>query len=124
MIKSPVLTVWLRLICASLIFFMLWVAMGSQPIRSPTVDIGRVLERSVVLVVKGPVLPLFWRGESLGTLGAIFFWCVLLGTAFWSRHRRTRRWFYVLFGVYIVMSFIGMIGEVAMGLIAMAHALG
>ncbi len=124
MIKSPVLTVWLRLICALLIFFMLWVTMGSRPIRSPTVDIGRVLERSVVLVVKGPALPLFWRGKSLGTPGAILFWCALLGTAFWSRHRRTRRWFYVLLGVYIVMSSIGIIGQVAMELIAMAHASG
>ena len=124
MIKSPVLTVWLRLICASLIFFMLWVTMGSRPIRSPTVNVGRVLADSANPVFIGPVLPLLIAGKSVGTLGGILFWIALLGTAFWSRHRRIRRCFYVLFGVYIVMSFLGMAEALVMGLIAMAHAVG
>jgi hypothetical protein len=124
MVKDPALTVWLRLISALLVFFMLWVAMGSRPIRSPEVDIGWVLERSAVLVVQGPSLPLFWRGKALGVIATIGFWCALLGTACGSRRNRTRRLFYVLYGVFIVMTVIGMVGELARGLIAMAHAVG
>ena len=124
MIKDPVLTVWLRLLCVLLIFFMVLVAMGSTPIRSRTITIGGVLKCSAVAVVTGPALPLFWHGKALGALGTILFWCALLGTAFRSRQRLGRRVFYVLLGVYIVMTSIGILGEVAMGLIAMAHAVG
>jgi D-alanyl-lipoteichoic acid acyltransferase DltB (MBOAT superfamily) len=124
MIKNPVLTVWLRLICALLVFFMFWVTMGSVPGRSRTVDIGRVLEHSVVLVLKGPVFPLFLRGNSLGIPAALLFWCALLGTACGSRKDRTRRWFYALFGVYVVMTSLGILGAIARGLMAMAHAIG
>jgi hypothetical protein len=124
MIKDPVLTVWLRLLCVLLIFFMVLVAMGSVPIRSRSVDIRRVLERSAVAVVTGPALPLFWYGKAVGALGTILYWCVLLATAFQSRQRSARRVFYVLLGVYIVMTSIGILGEIAMGLIAMAHAAG
>lgn len=122
MIKDPILTVWLRPICVLLVFFILSVAMGSQPIRSKTVNTGRVLNQSAKFVLLGPALPLFMYNKFFGILGAIGFWCALLGTACWSRQGRIRRWFYVLFGVYIVMTLIGMLGEIAMGLISMAHA--
>ena len=124
MIKNPVLTVWLRLICALLVFFMFWVTMGSVPGRSRTVDIGRVLEHSVVLVLKGPVLPLFWFSNFLGIPPALLFWCALLGTACGSRKDRTRRWFYALFGVYIAIMSLVMLVAIAMGLMAMSHAIG
>ena len=100
-------------------------AFGSRPIRSPSVNIGSVLEHSLVSVVIGPVLLLYsWFGKSVGILVTIVFWCALLGTAVGSRQQRTRRWFYVLYGVFIVMSFLGLVGSIAMGLIAMAHAVG
>lgn len=116
------MTVWLRLFCVLLIFFILSVTMGSRPIRSKTVNTGRVLKQSARFVLIGPALPLFTYNKTSGILGAIGFWCVLLGTACKSRQRRIRRWFYVLFAVYIVMTSIGMLGEIAMGLISMAHA--
>ena len=121
MIKDPILTAWLRLICVLLVFFILNVAMLSEPIRSKTVNIERVLNQSAKLVLLGPALP-FMRNKFFGILGAIGFWCALLGTGCKSRQRRIRRWFYVLFAVYIVMTSIGMLGEIAMGLISMAHA--
>ena len=124
MTKNPVVTVWLRLLCVLLVFFMFWVTMGSQPIRSRTVDIGQVLIHSVLAVIAGPVLPLFWGGSFLGVPIVLFFWCALLITAFGSKDARTRRWFYVLFGVYIVLTSIGIIGTIGMGLIAMSHAIG
>jgi len=83
-----------------------------------------VLVRSLEFVVIGPFLPLFWHAKYLSILLSIGFWCALLGTACGSRRDRVRRWFYVLFGVYIVLTFFGMVGEIAMGIIAMAHALG
>jgi Na+-transporting NADH:ubiquinone oxidoreductase subunit NqrB len=107
-----------------MIFFMFWVAMGSRPIRSRTVNMGRVLERSLVSVVKGPALPFFLGGKTIGTLGTICFWTALIGTACWSRDKRIRRVFYVLFGMLIVMTLFGMVGQIAMGLVAMSHALG
>ena len=63
------MTVWVRLICALLVLFMLAVYMGSRQIRSHKVNIGGVLEISAVLVVKGTVLPLFIRGKTIGILG-------------------------------------------------------
>ena len=107
-----------------LIFFILSVALGSQPIRSQTVNTGRVLKQSAQFVFIGHALPLFTHNNTIGILGAIGFWCALLVTAWRSRQRRIRRWFYVLFTVYIVMTSIGMLGEIAMGLISMAHACG
>lgn len=124
MIKNPVLTVWLRLICTLMIFFVFWVAMGSQPIRSSRVNMGRVLERSLTSVVKGPVLPFFLGGKIIGIPAAICFWTALMGTACLSRDKHIRRVFYVLFVMLIVMTLFGMVGEIAMGLVAMSHALG
>ena len=54
MIKNPVVTVWLRLISVLLIFFMLMVALGSQPIRGNRADIGELLLRSMQFVIQGP----------------------------------------------------------------------
>ena len=118
------MTVWVRLICALLVLFMLAVYMGSRQIRSHKVNIGGVLEISAVLVVKGPVLPLFIRGKTIGILGATIFWTALLGTAWGSSHVHMRRLFYVLFGVFIVMTPIFMVLEVLRGGITMAHAIG
>ena len=122
MIKDPILTVWLRLICVLLVFFILNVTMWSQPIRSKTINTGRVLKQSAELVFLGPALPLIMFNESFSILSAIGFWGALFGTACWSGQRRIRRWFYVLLGLYIVMTSIEMLRRIAMGLIAMAHA--
>ena len=46
MIKNPVATAWLRLGYVLIIFFLLNAAMGSQPIRSRTVEVGQVLIQS------------------------------------------------------------------------------
>ena len=105
-----------------LVFFILGVTMGSQPIRSQTVNTGLVLNQSIRFVFIGPALPLYTFNKAVGISGAVVFWCALLGTAFMSKERRIRRWFYMLFGIYIAMTFIGMFGELAMGLISMAHA--
>ena len=121
-IKNPLLTVWLRLLCVLLVFFLLGMTMGSQPIRSQAINTGRVLKQSAGFVFIGPCLPLYTFNKTIGILGAIGFWCALLVTACRSRERRIRRWFYVLFTVYIVMTSIGILGEIAMGLISMAHA--
>jgi Na+-transporting NADH:ubiquinone oxidoreductase subunit NqrB len=85
---------------------------------------GRVLELSLVSVVKGPALPFFLGGKTIGALGTICVWTALIGTACWSRDKRIRRVFYVLFGMLIVMTLFGMVGQIAMGLVAMSHALG
>lgn len=122
MIKNPVLTVWLRLICVLLVFFVLSVVIGSQPIRSKTINTERVLHQSAKFVLLGPALPLFIYNKFFSILGAIGFWCALLGTACLSRQGHIRRWFYVLLGVYVVMTFIGIFREIVMGLISMAHA--
>ena len=122
MIKNPILTVWLRLICVLIVFFILSVAMGSQPIRSKRINTERVLYQSAKFVLLGPALPLYKHTKFFSILGAIGFWCALLGTACLSRQGHIRRWFYVLFGVYVVMLLIGIFGEIVMGLISMAHA--
>jgi hypothetical protein len=123
MIKSPVITVWLRLTSVLLIFFMLIIALGSQPIRGNRVDIGELLLRSIQFVVKGPVIPLYWRWQALAILVTIGFWIALFVTAKGSISTRKRRWFYVLLSIYIVMTFFGLLGEIGMGMIAMSHAL-
>ena len=123
MIKDPMLTVWLRLICLLLVFFMLGVAIWSQPIRSQTIDTKRVLYQSAKFVLLGPALPQFKYNKFKCILGAIGFWCAFLGTACLSRHGHIRRWFYVLFGVYVVMTTVFILREFVLGLIAMAGAL-
>ena len=122
MIKNPVLTVWLRLICVLLVFFVLSVAIVSQPIRSKIINTERVLYQSAKFVLLGPALPLYKYTKFFSILGAIGFWCALLGTACLSRQGHIRRCFYVLFGVYVVMLLIGIFGEIVMELISMAHA--
>ncbi len=124
MIKNPVYTVWLRLVSTLLIFFMLGVAMGSTPIRSMTVNTIRVLGQSAAFVVKGPALLFFHISDILGVIVTSGFWLAILGTACGSREGRTRRWFYVLYGVFVVMTIFGMAGEIVMGLISMSHAIG
>ena len=124
MIKNPVLTAWLRLICTVMIFFMFWVAMGSQPIRSRTVDVGRVIERSLVRVIKGPASPFYLGGNVTGVPATILFWIALMVTASGSRDKNIRRVFYVLLVIMIVMTLFGTLTAIAMGLIAMSHALG
>ena len=124
MIKNPVWTAWSRLLATALILFMLGVAFGSQPIRSQTVDVEQVFTQSALLVFQCPALPLFWFGEALATVVAVGFWCALSGTAAGSGEMGTRRWFYVLFGIFVFMAAIGMLGNYAMGMIAMARAQG
>jgi len=53
----------------------------------------------------------------------IGFWIAIFFTAKESINTVKRRWFYVLLSIYIVMTSIGLLGEIAMGLIAMSHAL-
>ena len=124
MIKNPVLTAWLRLICTVMIFCMFWVAMGSQPIRSRKVDVGRVLERSLVCVVKGPASPFYLGGNVIGIPATILFWTALMGAPSGSRDKNIRRVFYVLLGMMIVITLFGTLREIAMGLVAMSHAIG
>jgi len=123
MIKNPVMTVWLRLISALLIFFMLIIALGSHPIRGNRVDIGELLLRSMQFVVKGPAIPFYWHFELLAVIVNIGFWIATFFTAKGSISTKKRRWFYVLLSIYIVMTSIGLLGEITMGLIAMSHAL-
>jgi hypothetical protein len=123
MIKNPVMTVWLRLISVLLIFSMLMVALGSQPIRGNRVDSEELLLRSMQFVVQGPAIPLYWHFEPFAILVTIGFWIALFITAKGSISTRKRRWFYVLLSIYIVLTSIGLLGEIAMGLIAMSHAL-
>ena len=123
MIKNPVMTVWLRLISVLLIFFMLMIAMGSQPIRGNRVDIGELLLRSLQFVAKGPAIPFYWHFEPLAIVVNIGFWIALFFTAKGSISTRKRRWFYVLLSIYIVITFVGLFGEIAMGMIAMSHAI-
>jgi hypothetical protein len=61
---------------------MFWVTMGSQPMRSRTVDVGRVLERSLVAVVKGPASPFYIGGNVIGVPATILFWIALMDSAF------------------------------------------
>jgi len=122
MINDPMLTVWLRLICVLLVFFVLSVAIVSQPMRSKRINTDRVLYQSAKFVFLGAALPLYMYTKFFSILGAIGFWCALLGTACLSRQGHIRRCFYVLFGVYVVMLLIGIFGEIVMGLISMAHA--
>ena len=98
--------------------------MGSQPIRSRKVDIGKVLERSLVCVARGPASPFYLGGNVIGVPATVLFWIALMGTASGSRDKKIRRVFYVLLGMMIVMTLFGMLKEIAMGLIAMSHALG
>ena len=106
--KKSITTVWLRLIYVFLILVLisavLWV--GSR--RSPysTCNIGRALTDSALVVVTGPVFPLFIFGKLAGILGTIVFWIMLLGLACRSRQDHARRWFYILFGIFIVMTLI------------------
>jgi hypothetical protein len=123
MIKNPVMTVWLRLTSVLLIFFMLIIALGSQPIRGNRVDIGELLLRSMQFIVKGPAIPLYWKWQSLAILVTIGFWIALFVTAKGSISTRKRRWFYVLLSIYIILTSIGLFGEIGMGMIAMSHAL-
>ena len=123
MIKNPVMTVWLRLISVLLIFFMVMIALGSQPIRGSRVEIGELLFRSMQFVVKVPAIPFYWHSEPLAVVVNIGFWVAVFFTAKESISTKKRRWFYVLLSTYILMTSIGLLGEIAMGLIAMSHAL-
>jgi hypothetical protein len=122
-IKNPVKAVWLRLTAVLLVFFSLSMTLGSQPIRGNTVDGGELLLRSIEFVIKGPAILVYWQWEPLGILVTIGFWAALLATATRSSRVRKRRWFYVLLILYIVMTSIGLFGEIVMGIIAMSHAL-
>ena len=122
-VKNPVKSVWLRLTAVLLVFFTLVMTLGIQPIRGNTVDGGELLLRSIEFVIKGPAIPVYWQCEPLGILVTIGFWTGLLSTATGSSRVRKRRWFYVLLSLYIVMTSIGLFGEIVMGMIAMSHAL-
>ncbi len=123
MIKDPFLIAWLRLGYTLLVFFLLALALGSEPIRGQAVDFGRILPQSAAFVAKGPALLLYRVGMPAGIIGAIAFWGALLAAAFQSRQPRPRRWFYLLLAAYIVLTAVALLGEMAMGLIAMSHAL-
>jgi hypothetical protein len=98
------------------IFFMVYVVFGSRPMRGPSVSGGRILLNSTSWLFKGPTFLLFrCFGEPIGMIGTVFFWMAFLGTASCSRHEPTRRWFYVLYGVFIAMSLLGTIESIASG---------
>ena len=123
MVKDPRKTVWLRMFAVVLIFFVLNVTLASQPIRSQTVDLEKVLIRSAGMVFLGPALPIFNITQVLGFLAAVGFWCALIGTAWGSKDRRLRWWSYGLLAVYIVMASLGILVSFAALLISMAHAI-
>ena len=111
MVKDPKLTVWLRLFFVLLVFFVLSVVLVTQTIRGNAIYIEKILYLSAKLIFLGPALVLFRHNELLATLGVIGFWGALVGTACLSRKGHIRRWFYVLLGVYAVMTSIGIFGE-------------
>ena len=120
--KGAVSTDWFRLISTLSIFFMLSVTMGSQPIRSKTVDIGDVLLRSVEFILIGPGLVFYIVSEEFAVIISIVFWLLIIKTALLSSDVHQRRWFYGLLGIYIVSTILGLLVSIGMGLVAMAHA--
>ena len=74
------------------------------------------------MILKGPAIPLYFKLTPVGILVSIGFWVGLLSTATGSRSVGKRRFFYALLGVYILMTFIGFVGEIMLGMIAMSHA--
>jgi ribose/xylose/arabinose/galactoside ABC-type transport system permease subunit len=89
MIKDPRLTVWLRLACVLFVFFVLNVALASQPIRSQTINIGNVLIQSSEMVLLGPALPVFMFTQSFGIL--IGFGMDLIAMAMQDNERTNRK---------------------------------
>lgn len=116
-------TVWFRLISTLSIFFMMSVAMRSQPVRSRTVDIGQVLADSIKFVLIGPGSLFYQASNAFGVFISIVFWLLLIKTALGSRDVRPRRWFYGLLGMYIVLTFLEFGASIALGLVAMAGAM-
>ncbi len=120
--KGSVLTALFRLFSTLSIFFMMSVVMGSQPIRSRTLDVGKVLAQSLELVIIGPGLLFYLVFEPVGVFISIVFWLLII-ISLGGSNVGIRRGFYWLLGVYVVMTLLGLFASIGMGLVAMAGAM-
>jgi hypothetical protein len=120
--KGSVWTALFRLFSILSIFFMMSFAMGSQPIRNRTVDVGKVLAQSFEWVIIGPGLLFYPSSKSVGASISMVFWLLLI-LRLGSSNAGVRRGFYWLLGVYVVMTVLGMFAMIGMGLVAMAGAM-
>jgi hypothetical protein len=120
--KGSVSTALFRLLSTLSIFFMVSVVMGSQPIRSRTLDVGKVIAQSLELVIIGPGLLFYLVFEPVGVFISIAFWLLVIISLAGS-NAGVRRGFYWLLGVYVVMTLLGLFASIGMGLVAMAGAM-
>lgn len=120
--KGSVLTALFRLFSTLSIFFMMSVVMGSQPIRSRTLDVGKVLAQSLELVIIGPGLLFYLVSEAIGVFISIAYWLLLI-ISLGGSNVGIRRGFYWLLGVYVVMTLLGLFASIGMGFVAMAGAM-
>ena len=105
-----VLTAWLRLSCAFFVLFalscLLWVLSRRSPYAG--IDVGAAIWDNLLVVLSGPVFPLFIAGKPVGIATSAIFWIALVTTACRSRLARPRRWFYLFLAASFAMTLVWM----------------